>query len=48
MHRYYPIASRCGGPQYLQGGSPTVAKAWLSYVGPVRLTQCSEEAYQMQ
>ena len=43
MHRYYPIALPCGGPQYLQGGSPSVAKVWMSYTGPERLAQSSQE-----
>ena len=43
-----PYSIACGGPQYLQGGSPSVAKAWLSYVGRDQPTQCSQEANQTQ
>ncbi len=31
-----PYGIACGEPQYLQGGSPSVAKALLSYVGRER------------
>ena len=47
-HRYHPLASPCGGPQYLQGGSPSVAKAWLSNFSRKRLNHRSQVANQAQ